>query len=54
MFKNVHYVPVNAGCGYFYDGDPTLSGARVNGFAVCETNDQHLAHVNQHDFFTRL
>lgn len=52
-FMNVAEVPANSGCGYFYDGDPSNEKARVNGFALCETNEQHLAHVNQHDMNKR-
>ena len=52
-FLNVAMVPPNSGCGYFYDADPSNEKARVNGFALCETNGQHLAHVNQHDMMKR-
>jgi len=52
-FLNVAMIPANSGCGYFYDSDPSSSNARVNGFALCETNGQHLAHVNQHDMMKR-
>ena len=52
-FLNVAMVPPNSGCGYFYDADPSSGNARVNGFALCETNGQHLAHVNQHDMMKR-
>jgi len=50
-FENVQSVPADHGCAYFYDADPTVGLA--NGFCVCVSDDQHLAHVNVKDMHDR-
>ena len=39
----------DSGCGYFYDEVPDDATTLLNGFAVCLTKDQHLAHINIKD-----
>jgi len=39
------------GCGYFYDRDP--NGVDANGFVVCVSANQHLAHVSVKDLNNR-
>jgi len=50
-FKQVKSVPADNGCGYFYNADPTVGLA--DGFAICFSDNQHLAHVNSHDMKLR-
>jgi len=50
-FESVTTVPKDNGCSYFYDRDPNVELA--NGFAICMSDNQHLAHVNQHDMDVR-
>ena len=49
-FVNVPRINItDSGCGYFYDKVPVDSSTLLNGFAVCLTRNQHLAHVNIKD-----
>jgi len=49
-FVNVPRINVtDSGCGYFYDKVPEDSNTLLNGFAVCLTRNQHLAHINIKD-----
>ena len=49
-FVNVPRINVtDSGCGYFYDKVPENSNTLLNGFAICLTRNQHLAHINIKD-----
>lgn len=49
-FVNVPRINVtDSGCGYFYDKVPVDSKTLLNGFVVCLTKNQHLAHINIKD-----
>jgi len=50
-FNALKPLPTDDGCSYFYDADPTKEQA--NGFVVCTSNNQHIAHVNQKDMHER-
>jgi len=50
-FKNVKPAPLDNGCSYFYDQDPNKE--RSNGFVMCMSNGQHLAHLDQKDMHDR-
>ena len=50
-FVGAPRVKPDDGCGYFYQSDPTIGDA--NGFAVCISQDQHLAHVSLKDMRDR-
>jgi len=52
----------DVGCGYFYDVDPTIpieingtfvNNTEANGFVVCLSKNQHLAHVSVNDMTKR-
>jgi len=53
-FNALKPLPTDDDCAYFYDSDPTdTSSEGTNGFALCTSNNQHIAHVNQKDFRDR-
>ena len=50
-FTGVRRIEPDSGCGYYYDRDPNIQ--KANGFALCISTNQNLAHANLHDLITR-
>jgi len=50
-FVGAPRIEPDSGCGYFYQADPTLGD--TNGFVVCVSAEQHLAHVSLKDMVDR-